>query len=158
MESERQTSPNHSKQYEAERVRQFVDERLGLIQARYKGGNEALGSFLAFIDGHVLVGPNWLRTPHRYLKENRNTTVNFINFSLDAFNFLPKAAWSGIGSSASITADLRQFWGGGSLDDNTSPITMGMFATSKYWWNQGAMDPQLRVWGGENVEISLRYD
>ena len=135
-----------------------LDERLGLIHARVKGGNEARGDFLAFIDGHVFVGPNWLRTPHRYLSENSNTTVNFINFSLEPFNFLPKAAWTGIGSSASITADLRQFWGGGSVIDNTSPITMGMFATTKYWWNQGAMDPQLRIWGGENVEISLRSE
>lgn len=34
---------------------------------------------------------------------------------------------------------------------------MGMFATTKYWWNQGKMDPNLKTWGGENVEISLRY-
>ena len=108
-----------------------LDERLGLIHARVMGGNEARGDFLAFIDGHVFVGPNWLRTPHRYLTENSNTLVNFINFSLEPFNFLPKAAWTGIGSSASITADLRQFWGGGSGVDNTSPITMGMFAISK---------------------------
>ena len=104
------------------------------------------------------MGPNWLTTPHRYLMQNPNTTVNFINFSLEASVYLPKRAWHGIGSSATISADLRQFWGGGSKEDNTSPITMGMFATSKYWWNQGTMDPLLRVWGGENVEISLRYD
>lgn len=133
-----------------------VDERLGLIKARYTGGNEAHGEFLAFIDAHVFVGPNWLTTPHRYLMQNPNTTVNFINFSLEASVYLPKRAWHGIGSSATISADLRQFWGGGSKTDNTSPITMGMFATSKFWWNQGTMDPLLRVWGGENVEISLR--
>ena len=103
------------------------------------------------------MGPNWLTTPHRYLMQNPNTTVNFINFSLEASVYLPKRAWHGIGSSATISADLRQFWGGGSKKDNTSPITMGMFATSKFWWNQGTMDPLLRVWGGENVEISLRY-
>lgn len=103
------------------------------------------------------MGPNWLTTPHRYLMQNPNTTVNFINFNLEARVYLPKRAWHGIGSSATISADLRQFWGGGSKKDNTSPITMGMFATSKSWWNQGTMDPLLRVWGGENVEISLRY-
>ena len=83
--------------------------------------------------------------------------MNYINFSLDAENYVPKKAWQGIGSSASINADLRQFWGGGSTSDDFSPITMGMFATSKYWWNQGQMDAQLKTWGGENVEISLRY-
>lgn len=46
-----------------------IDERLGLIKARFTGGNEARGDFLAFIDAHVFVGPNWLTTPHRLLME-----------------------------------------------------------------------------------------
>lgn len=82
--------------------------------------------------------------------------MNFVNFNLDAETYTPQKAWRGIGSSASITTDLHQFWGGGSKTDDTSPITMGMFATTKYWWNRGKMDPLLKTWGGENVEISLR--
>lgn len=62
----------------------------------------------------------------------------------------------GIGSSASFTWAFGIFWGGGSRKDDYSPITMGMFATSKYWWNLGQMDPGLGRWGGENIEISLR--
>ena len=71
-------------------------------------------------------------------------------------DFSVKPASVGIGSSASIYKSLRQFWGGGSLTDDYTPITMGMFAISKYWWNMGQMDPHLEVWGGENVEISFR--
>lgn len=67
-----------------------------------------------------------------------------------------KPASVGVGSSASIYKSLRQFWGGGSLTDDFTPITMGMFAISKSWWNKGQMDPKLEVWGGENVEISFR--
>ena len=44
-------------------------ERLGLIKARFTGGEEARGEYLAFIDAHVFVGPNWLTTPHRLLTE-----------------------------------------------------------------------------------------
>lgn len=44
-------------------------ERLGLIKARFTGGEEARGEYLAFIDAHVYVGPNWLTTPHRLLTE-----------------------------------------------------------------------------------------
>ena len=33
---------------------------------------------------------------------------------------------------------------------------MGMFAITKYWWQQGQKDPALNIWGGENVEISFR--
>ena len=152
-----QSTPPVTWDPEETRVRIFrSNERLGLIKARFTGGNEARGDFLAFIDAHVFVGPNWLTTPHRLLMEDPKTIVNYINFSLDAEKYVPKKAWQGIGSSASINADLHQFWGGGSKSDDFSPITMGMFATSKYWWNQGQMDPHLKTWGGENVEISLR--
>jgi polypeptide N-acetylgalactosaminyltransferase len=38
-----------------------------------------------------------------------------------------------------------------------SLFSMGMFATSKKWWlNIGGMDSDLSIWGGENIEISLR--
>lgn len=61
-----------------------------------------------------------------------------------------------IDSSATISISLEQFWGGGSESDLFSPITYGMFATTKEWWLRGEMDPGLDIWGGENVEISLR--
>lgn len=62
----------------------------------------------------------------------------------------------GFGSSASFTWGFGIFWGGGSPNDDFSPITMGMFSTSKYWWNQGQMDTGMGRWGSENIEISLR--
>ena len=42
-------------------------------------------------------------------------------------------------------------------DPDRSPMTMGMFATTKQWWQEiGGMDDGLLIWGGENIEISLR--
>ncbi|KAK8823190.1 hypothetical protein WA538_002338, partial [Blastocystis sp. DL] len=87
--------------------------------------------------------------------ENDKTIVNFVDFIMNE-DFSVKPASVGVGSSASIYKSLRQFWGGGSLTDDFTPITMGMFAISKSWWNKGQMDPKLEVWGGENVEISFR--
>lgn len=72
-------------------------ERMGLIGARFMGGNEARGEYLAFIDAHVVVGPNWLTTPHRYLTENKRSIVNFINFSLDPVRFRPMNRYGGMG-------------------------------------------------------------
>ena len=34
---------------------------------------------------------------------------------------------------------------------------MGMFATTKKWWKTiNGMDSGLQIWGGENIEVSLR--
>ncbi|KAK8816450.1 hypothetical protein WA556_001395 [Blastocystis sp. ATCC 50177/Nand II] len=131
------------------------NERLGLIRARITGGNAARGDFIVFLDAHCRVSPRWLETPHRLLMENNKTIVNFVDFIMTE-DFNVKPATAGIGSSATIYNSLRQFWGGGSSSDNYTPITMGMFAITKYWWQQGQMDPALNIWGGENVEISFR--
>ena len=92
--------------------------------------------------------------------------MNFVNFKLNPDTFVPMSHHHGIGrsalcspltpSSASFTWALGIVWGGGSRSDDYSPITMGMFATSKEWWSQGAMDEGMGRWGGENIEISLR--
>ena len=133
-----------------------VETRLGLIRARILGGDASRGRFLAFIDGHVMVAPHWLEEPASLLSEDPRGLVNFINFALDAKTFMPMESWRGVGSSATVSISLEQFWGGGSNQDIYSPITYGMFATSKEWWSQGRMDRGLQVWGGENVEISFR--
>lgn len=133
-----------------------AETRQGLIRARILGGNTGRGDNLAFIDAHVRVAPHWLRTPGTLLCANPRRLVNFINFALDARKFSPMESWHGLGSSATISISLEQSWGGGSPSEDTSPITLGMFATSRTWWSQGEMDPGLLVWGGENVEISLR--
>lgn len=82
--------------------------------------------------------------------------MNYLNFNLDGENYKPRSWTTGIGSSATFTWSLDITWGGGSSKDNFSPITMGMFATSKFWWNKGQMDPGMGRWGAENIEISLR--
>ena len=46
-----------------------IEERLGLIKARIKGGNAALGDFIVFIDAHCRVNSNWLETPYKLLVE-----------------------------------------------------------------------------------------
>ena len=55
-------------------------------------------------------------------------------------------------------AKLRELAGPtGDTDPNHSPMTMGMFATTKQWWTTiGGMDDGLETWGGENIEVSLR--
>ena len=91
-----------------------------------------------------------------FTTQDPKTIVNFVNLSLNADTYTPISLNHGIGSSASFTWGFGFYWGGGSRTDDFSPITMGMFSTSKYWWNQGQMDTGMGKWGSENIEISLR--
>lgn len=147
-----------------------------MIRARIAGGNAARGDFIVFLDAHCRVSPRWLESPHRLLMEvhvvccyqsvEQQDDRQLCGLHHDG-GFQGEASISGHrkvvlrvqfdgSSSATIENTLRQFWGGGSYNDDYTPITMGMFAITKYWWQQGQMDPALNIWGGENVEISFR--
>ena len=74
-----------------------LDKRLGLIRARILGGNESKGDFLAFIDAHVRVAPDWLCEPYSLLQQHPNSLINFINFNLNPKTFEPLESWRGFG-------------------------------------------------------------
>lgn len=78
-------------------MRSNLGKRLGLIRARILGGDESRGDFLAFIDGHVRVAPDWLYEPYVLLSEHPHALVNYINFNLDAKTFTPLGVWKGLG-------------------------------------------------------------
>ena len=74
-----------------------IEKRLGLIRARILGGDESRGDFLAFIDAHVRVAPDWLYEPYQLLSQHPHSIVNFINFNLDPKTFIPYNIHKGIG-------------------------------------------------------------
>lgn len=48
-------------------------------------------------------------------------------------------------------------WGGGNPITRESAITMGQFFVTKKWWEEiEGMDTGMRVWGGENIDISIK--
>lgn len=74
-----------------------IEKRLGLIRARILGGNESKGDFLAFIDAHVRVAPDWLYEPYVLLMQHPHALVNYINFNLNTKTFEPMDIWKGVG-------------------------------------------------------------
>eukprot|EP00455_Lapot_gusevi_P032939 TRINITY_DN3594_c0_g1_i1.p1 TRINITY_DN3594_c0_g1~~TRINITY_DN3594_c0_g1_i1.p1 ORF type:complete len:439 (-),score=115.15 TRINITY_DN3594_c0_g1_i1:144-1460(-) len=133
------------------------EERLGLIKARYVAGNAARAPFLIFLDAHVKPHAGWLLPIQKLLQQNYKTIVNMEVGILNATSFTPMPN-SAIGNKASFTNKLEQYWEPDhNPDDDTSPMTMGMFGITRKWWLEiGGMDPGLQTWGGENIEISLR--
>ena len=143
--------------------------RLGLIRARHVGGTFCQGPFMVLLDAHVKPHNNWLDPIIRLLRENHKRILNMEVGLLDGNTWM-QIEPGAIGSKAGFRWDLTHFWepyyskeqilamsGIANADPDESPITMGMFATTKKWWKTiGGMDPELKVWGGENIEISLR--
>jgi polypeptide N-acetylgalactosaminyltransferase len=144
--------------------------RLGLIRARLKGGNLARGPYMVLIDAHCKPHPNWLSPMRQLLQRNWKRIVNMEVGLLNATtwealpnqkDYMNKATflWNmGLVWEKEMTRDeIRLLSGDVDTNPDLSPMTMGMFATTKKWWDHiGGMDRGLDTWGGENIEISLR--
>jgi polypeptide N-acetylgalactosaminyltransferase len=145
--------------------------RLGLIRARGIGGDLAQGPFMVFIDAHCKPHPNWLEPIGKLLIQSPKRIVNMEVGLLNGTSWseipspggrMAKATfqWNlGLAWEKELTRDQIVGLSGTQVDANPdlSPMTMGMFATTKQWWTLiGGLDRGLNTWGGENIEISLR--
>nr|XP_014088593.1 polypeptide N-acetylgalactosaminyltransferase 3 [Bactrocera oleae] len=143
-----------------------IQKRGGLVPARLLGAEHAKGDVLTFLDAHCECTRGWLEPLLQRVKESRNSVVAPVidiisddNFSYTktfenhwgAFNWQLSFRW--FGNKRSITpanADPTQAI--------TSPaMAGGLFAVDKrYFFEIGAYDKEMRIWGGENVEMSFR--
>lgn len=159
-------------------------ERVGLIQARLLGVDEAQGQVLTFIDAHCEATQGWLEPLMEQIKLNRRTAacpiIDIINddtfaytrsFELHwgAFNWGMNFRWYPISKRELVNSN-------GHHDDHhnnktTTTIKMtelvrpfhtpimagGLFSIDKSYFEElGRYDPHMDIWGGENIELSLR--
>ncbi|PAA63170.1 hypothetical protein BOX15_Mlig000326g1 [Macrostomum lignano] len=142
-------------------------ERLGLIRARLEGAKAATGDVVAFLDSHCEATKGWAEPLLARIKESRSAVLCPIIESVSADSL----SYNGGGSSYSVGS----FWWSGHFtwdmipehelrrrQKHTDPIrsaTMagGLFAVDrKYFFEVGAYDEGMGIWGGENLEISFR--
>ncbi|KAL3097479.1 hypothetical protein niasHS_003927 [Heterodera schachtii] len=148
------------------RVRLFrANERLGLIRAKIVGAKYARGDVVVFLDSHCETSPGWLEPLLHRIKDKRSAVV------CPVIDMISDSSMQYSGGSA---AGIGTFWW--SLHFKMDPIpervaktrkhadhldspTMagGLFAVSReYFFEIGAYDPGMDIWGGENLEISFR--
>jgi len=154
------------KQIEWRRVRMLhTGGREGLIRARILGARNATGDALVFLDSHVECNIEWLQPLMQQIKDSQTNVATPIIDSIDpdTFTYKPSPLVRG-----GMNMGLIFKWAG--LPDNyldkpekfSEPIlspTMagGLFAISrKYFKYLGEYDSGLEIWGGENIELSLR--
>ncbi|BES96786.1 polypeptide N-acetylgalactosaminyltransferase [Nesidiocoris tenuis] len=142
-------------------------ERIGLIKARLVGAREAKGHILTFLDAHCECTTGWLEALVSRVAENRTRIVcpviDIISDQTFAYVRSFELHWG------AFNWDLHFRWysmSGEELEkrkvDRTEPFKTpamagGLFAVDKnYFFEIGAYDDKMEVWGGENLELSFR--
>ncbi|CAL1530402.1 unnamed protein product [Lymnaea stagnalis] len=143
-------------------------ERLGLITARTKGAEHSTGDVIVFLDAHCECNKNWLPPLLARIKYDRTILavpiVDGINWDTMAYypvydhhhhrgifewGFLYKE-----GLVPQKVLDLRKH----PSEPYASPTHAGgLLAMDRaYFFELGAYDPGLKIWGGENYELAFK--
>ncbi|XP_012493370.1 PREDICTED: probable polypeptide N-acetylgalactosaminyltransferase 8 [Propithecus coquereli] len=138
-------------------------ERKGLAQARNTGWEAATADVVAILDAHVEVNAGWAEPILARIQEDRTVIVSpvFDNIRFDTFQLKRyDLAVDGFNWELWCRYDpLPQAWI--DLHDVTAPVKspsiMGILAADRLFLGEiGSLDGGMLVYGGENVELSLR--
>ena len=144
-------------------------ERKGLIRARMTGADASTGRTITFLDSHCEANVGWLEPLMERIHLDRTTVVcpviDVISWEkLDystvrgppgvrgGFNWGLQFKWKKI---PDYEQKRRQY---DEIREVKSPtMAGGLFSIDRsYFYEIGAYDPGMDIWGGENLEISFR--
>ena len=141
--------------------------REGLVAARLLGSEASTGEVLTFLDAHCECTKGWLEPLLERIKEEPKVAIcpvidiisddNFsyiksFEFHWGAFNWDLHFRWFMLGEN-----ELRKRKSRISSSFQTPIMAGGLFAINrKYFFDIGSYDKQLKIWGGDNLEMSFR--
>ncbi|XP_057666804.1 polypeptide N-acetylgalactosaminyltransferase 5 isoform X2 [Diorhabda carinulata] len=144
-----------------------TEKRSGLIRARLLGAKHVKGQVITFLDAHCECTEGWLEPLLARIVEDRKTVVCPIIdvISDETFEYITASdmTWGGFNWKLNFRwyrVPQREMDRRGG--DRTSPLrtpTMagGLFSIDKdYFYELGAYDEGMDIWGGENLEMSFR--
>ena len=144
-------------------------ERKGLIRARMTGADVSTGKTITFLDSHCEANVGWLEPLMERIYLNRTTVVCPV---IDVISW-EKIEYLGVrgpvGERGGFSWDLQFKWkkipdyeqkrrGHDEIREVKSPtMAGGLFSIERaYFYEIGAYDPGMDIWGGENLEMSFR--
>lgn len=144
-----------------------LKKRAGLVPARLLGAKNAKAEVLVFLDAHCECSRGWLEPLLQRIKESRTSVVCPVIdiISDDNFSYTKtfENHWGAFNWQLSFRWFSSQRPKGLSYRSNSTSTIMtpamagGLFAINRaYFYEVGAYDEQMRIWGGENVEMSFR--
>lgn len=143
-----------------------TSKREGLIRARLLGANQATGSALVFLDSHVEPNLGWLEPLLETLVQSNGTAIacpmiDLINSDTLIYSASPMVrgglSWDLHFKWDSVPADQLRTGPDFVRPIETPTMAGGLYAIDRHFFHHlGAYDPGMDLWGGENVELSLR--
>lgn len=136
-----------------------LKQRRGLMLARMEGAWRSSAEVVIFLDSHIEVSPYWIepllarvKEDYRHLVVPSIDGIHYDNFAYEGSSGLGVVAWTWtLGQSP-------QFSGGSQPIIRKSPIMAGgLFAANRaFFMHLGGYDPEMRYYGGEEMEIGFR--
>ena len=142
-----------------------MEERLGLIRARLAGAEQAIGSVLVFLDAHTEASPGWLPPILAEIATDRTRVIVPVidDIEDETFAYDPvETDYNRGGLDWKLLhawIDPEPFMRGRNPEDAfVTPTMIGCaFAIDReFFFASGSYDRQMMIWGGENVEMSVR--
>jgi polypeptide N-acetylgalactosaminyltransferase len=144
-----------------------LQTREGLVKARLLGANKATGEVLTFLDAHCECNTGWLEPLLKRVKDNPKVAIcpvidiisddNFsyiksFDFHWGAFNWDLHFRWFMLGEE-----ELKRRKKDVSVAFKTPAFAGGLFSINKkYFFEIGSYDDEMKIWGGDNIEMSIR--
>ena len=139
--------------------------RQGLIRARMTGARAAKGEVLVFLDAHIEVNVLWLEPLLARILENPKVlavpNVDLIDWKNMAYvygkeSYQGSFLWDLVFYFKKTTPEFRR--NATMISPVPSPIMVGCAhaINRKYFFDTGAYDEGMDIWGGENLEHSFR--
>jgi len=131
-------------------------ETLGLIRSKVSGARTATGDILIFFDCHVAPQPGWHKEFLKTGAENYRRIMVPMITDLDIDTWTESTRGMPEASKCYLTWDGDFKW----YDSATAHMPVlsgGLLGISRRWWDEtGGYDESMGIWGGENIDQSLR--